>query len=139
MQLDDSYRNAEQISPEILREYSKNIYWNLIWYFADNHLPYDFLVPYAGDDWLWHDFIHANDHIVVRNRVRVDQLLSREGGIESYIRLVEERAKKEHKIKQMQKIETSEESARENRGLASSKKGKKKVNKAGMSMIGGSE
>ena len=98
MQLDDSYRNAEQISPEVLREYSKNIYWNLIWYFADNHLPYDFLVPYAGDDWLWHDFIHANDHIVVRNRVRVDQLLSREGGIESYIRLVEERAKKEQKM-----------------------------------------
>jgi len=57
------------------------------------------LVPYAGDDWLWHDFIHANDHIVVRNRVRVDQLVSREGGIESFIRLVEERAKKESKIK----------------------------------------
>ena len=104
-------------------------------------MPYDFLVPYAGDDWLWHDFIHANDHIVVRNRVRVDQLLSREGGIESYIRLVEERAKKESKIKQLQKIESSEEMAagRESKGLSYSKKGKKKVKKGGMSMHGGSE
>ena len=98
------------------------------------------MVPYAGDDWLWHDFIHANDHIVVRNRVRVDQLLSREGGIESYIRLVEERAKKEQKIKQLQKIENSEEGAgRESRGTAFSKKGKKKVKKGGMSMSNGSE
>ena len=102
-------------------------------------MPYDFLVPYAGDDGLWHDFIHANDHIVVRNRVRVDQLLSREGGIESYIRLVEERAMKESKIKQMQKIENGEEvtAERESRRTAFSKKGKKKVKKGGMSMLGG--
>lgn len=93
--MDESYRNAEQISPEVLREYNKNIYWNLIWYFADNHLPYDFLVPYAGDDWLWEEFLHANDHIKVRNKVRLDQIVRREGGIENYVRYIEERVKKE--------------------------------------------
>jgi hypothetical protein len=76
MQLDESFRNAEQISPEVLREYSKNIYWNLIWYFAEYNLPYDFLVPYSGEDQLWDAFIHTNDHLKVRNKTRVDQLLA---------------------------------------------------------------
>jgi hypothetical protein len=46
IQLDKSYRNAEQIEPNILKDYNKNIYWNLVWYFAEYGLPYDFLVPY---------------------------------------------------------------------------------------------
>ena len=49
MQLDGGYRNGEQLTPEVLRDYNKNIYWNLIWYFSENKLPYDFLVPYADD------------------------------------------------------------------------------------------
>lgn len=49
LQLDLWYRNAEQITPELLRDHNKNLYWNLIWYFAEFHLPYDFLVPYADD------------------------------------------------------------------------------------------
>lgn len=66
-------------------------------------------------------------------------MLSKEGGIESFIRLVEERAKKEQKIKQLQKIESQDESgARESRGTGLSKKGKKKVKKGGMNG-GGSE
>jgi hypothetical protein len=72
MQLDESYRNAEQITPEILREHNKNIYWNLIWYFADNHLPYDFMVPYAGDDWLQDLIKNSTPQVMVRNRVRMD-------------------------------------------------------------------
>ena len=88
IQLDDSYRNADQMAPEILRKFNKNIYWNLIWYFADNHLPYDFLVPYS-DESLWEEFEHVNDHLIVRNKVRLDQLMRREGGIENYIRYVQ--------------------------------------------------
>ena len=95
MQLDDCYRNCEQITPELLREYNKNIYWNLIWYFADKHLPYDFLVPYANDEEVWEEFLHTNDHLKARNKVRLDQMLSREGGIDSYIHLIEERLRKE--------------------------------------------
>ena len=95
MQLDDSYRNCVQLTPEILREYNKNIYWNLIWYFADNHLPYDFIVPYANDEDVWAEFLHTNDHLSVRNKVRLDQMLKREGGVENYLRFVEERLKKE--------------------------------------------
>jgi hypothetical protein len=60
------------MSPEVLREYNKNIYWNLIWYFAEHHLPYDFIVPYANDEPLWEDFTHTNDHISVRSKARLD-------------------------------------------------------------------
>ena len=72
MQLDDSFRNAEQLAPEVLREYNKNLYWNLIWYFAEYNLPYDFMVGYSGADQLWEEFIHTNDHLKVRNKTRVD-------------------------------------------------------------------
>ena len=64
-----------------MREYNKNIYWNLIWYFADNSLPYDFIVPYAGDDWIWHEFLHANDNLIVRNKKRLDNILGEEDGV----------------------------------------------------------
>lgn len=39
-----------------------------------------------------------NDHLVVRNRIRLDQLVMREGGIENYIRYVEQRVKKEQRL-----------------------------------------
>jgi hypothetical protein len=119
MQLDESYRNAEQIIPEILREHNKNIYWNLIWYFADNHLPYDFMVPYAGDDWLQDLIKNSAPQVMVRNRVRMDQLLRQEGGLEQYIRLIEQRARKEHRIMLAEAEKTG-----------SFKKGKKKTKKA---------
>jgi hypothetical protein len=79
-----------------LRDYNKNIYWNLIWYFADNHLPYDFIVPYA-DDTIFEDFLNCNNHLVVRNKMRLDQLVMREGGIDNYINYIEERVKKDLK------------------------------------------
>jgi hypothetical protein len=71
LQLDNWYRNAEQITPEVLRDYNKNIYWNLIWYFAEYHLPYDFIVPYA-DDTLYEEFVKTNRHLIVRNKLRLD-------------------------------------------------------------------
>ena len=91
MHLDESYRSAEQLSPELLREHNKNLYWNLVWHFADGHLPYDFMVPYAGDEELWDEFIHTNDHLHVRNKTRLDQIIkNQEGGsIENYIKYVE--------------------------------------------------
>jgi hypothetical protein len=69
--LDKSYRNAEQIRPAILKEYNKNIYWNLIWYFAEYGLPYDFIVPYE-DNTEFDAFLHSNPHIKVRNKLRLD-------------------------------------------------------------------
>ena len=98
LQLDNSYRNATQLTPELLRDYNKNIYWNLIWHFADSHLPYDFLVPYA-DDSLLDEFRTVNQHLVVRNKMRLEQLVRREGGVDNYIRYVGERIEKERKGK----------------------------------------
>ncbi len=77
-----------------MRDYNKNIYWNLVWYFAEFHLPYDFIVPYA-DDSLYEEFLKTNRHLVVRNGLRLDALVIREGGIDNYIRFVEELVKKE--------------------------------------------
>ena len=34
----------------------------------------------------------------MRNRVRMDQLFRQEGGLEQYLRLIEQRARKEHRI-----------------------------------------
>lgn len=106
MQLDDCYRNCEQLTPESLREHNKNIYWNLVWYFADNHLPYDFIVPYANDEELWAEFLHTNDHLKARNKVRLDQMLSREGGVDNYIRLIEERLRKELALQESERQAT---------------------------------
>ena len=93
MSLDESYRNAEQLAPEVLREFNKNIYWNLIWYFADYNLPYDFMVPYSNEDELWEQFIHTNDHLVVRNKTRLDQMLQQDGGYGRVIAYLDEKLK----------------------------------------------
>jgi hypothetical protein len=69
--LDSSYRNAQQIKPEALRDSNKNIYWNLVWYFAEFHLPYDFIVPYA-DNSRYMDFMNANNHLKLNVQLRVD-------------------------------------------------------------------
>ena len=52
-------------------------------------------MPYANDEEVWEEFLHTNDHLKARNKVRLDQMLSREGGIDSYIHLIEERLRKE--------------------------------------------
>jgi len=31
-----------------MREFHKQVYWNLIWYFTEIKVPYEFLIPY---DW----------------------------------------------------------------------------------------
>jgi len=41
------YRSVIPLDVEILREYQKVLYWNLIWYFTQINLPYEFIVPYA--------------------------------------------------------------------------------------------
>jgi hypothetical protein len=85
-----------------LREHNKNLYWNLIWYFADYSLPYDFMVPYSGEDWLWNEFLHTNDHLVVRNKTRLDQMLREDGGYDRFCIYMEE------KLKVAQKKEAAE-------------------------------
>jgi hypothetical protein len=77
----------------VIREFNKNIYWNLIWYFAEYNLPYDFMVPYSGEEQLWEEFIHANDHLVVRNKTRFDQMLREDGGSERALLYLEEKLK----------------------------------------------
>lgn len=67
-----------------MKEYNKNIYWNLIWYFAEFDLPYDFLVPYE-DESLFEEFLDVNSHLKSRNKLRLENLVKREGGVDLYI------------------------------------------------------
>lgn len=47
LHIDMHYRSVIPLDVEILREYQKVLYWNLIWYFTQINLPYEFIVPYA--------------------------------------------------------------------------------------------
>lgn len=83
------------MKPEVLKEYNKNIYWNLIWYFAELKLPYDFIVPYS-DTTAYDEYLQSNKHIKVYWKLRLEEHVKKLGGIEEYIKFkeAEVRAKK---------------------------------------------
>jgi len=62
----------------------------------------------------------TNRHLTVRNKLRLDQLVIREGGIDNYIRYVEELIRREHEKRR------NSQSSHRNSG-AKPKKSKKKV------------
>ncbi len=35
-----------QINMAEMREYNKHLFWNLVYYFNDYHLPFEFILPY---------------------------------------------------------------------------------------------
>lgn len=84
LQLDNSYRNCEQVKPEVMKEFSKNLYWPLIWYFAEFQLPYDFLVPYQ-DTSLMEEYYKVNQHMKVMKKYRLEDHVKHFGDLDKYI------------------------------------------------------
>ncbi len=92
------YKNAEQYSLEEIRDSFHNVFWNLIWHFADQSLPYDFLVPYE-DTRLYEGFLRVNDHLKITTHERMDQKVQRLG-IEKYLKYRESREEKKKQKQQ---------------------------------------
>ena len=72
----------------MLKDYNKNIYWNLVWYFAEFNLPYDFIVPYE-DLSIYEELLRTNKHCRVMKKLRLDQQVNKAGGVEQYIQMKE--------------------------------------------------
>ena len=58
------------------------------------------MVPYA-DESLFEEFKTVNKHIVVQNKIRLEEILQREGSIDNCLKYIEERAKKEQLFRKM--------------------------------------
>lgn len=48
------------------------------------------MVPYE-DDSEYHDFLKVNMHLKARNKLRLDQLVFKEGGVDNYISYMEKK------------------------------------------------
>ena len=75
----NSYQSLKQRSLQKLRE-NKKIYWNLIYYFSRNGLPYEFLIPYQSREL----FEYTTKEFDLRSKMTLLQQVEAEG-IEAYI------------------------------------------------------
>lgn len=75
-----------------LRSDYKQLFWNLIYYFNDYTLPYDFLLPYEDDD----ESFEINDDPPVEFTQRKPQRVLKEGLDLDMITEVEESHEKAH-------------------------------------------
>jgi len=62
LELDNNYKNPIQIDLHQLRDHRPNVFWNLIWHFQSQGLPYDHLIPYKTDR-AQAELLRTNSHL----------------------------------------------------------------------------
>ena len=75
LQVDENYQALKQRSQKTLREENKRIYWNLVYLFSVNRLPFEFLIPYARKE----ETIDQTNQFDVKSQFTLMQRVKEEG------------------------------------------------------------